>query len=139
LVAGADGRLDVRGRLGEHDERGNDAAPGQPVALVRAELLRLANELVVTERRLEGGLESRIEHHGRRYRGSASRWWTSAAARTPLRRAPSIRPCRRRMLPGERERADGDVFRTIRSNPEATFGFVLDAVGRPAQPGTSTP
>jgi len=43
------------------------------------------------------------------------------------------------MLPGERERADGDVFRTIRSNPEATFGFVLDAVGRPAQPGTSTP
>ena len=93
LVAGADGRLDVRGRLGEHDERGNDAAPRQPVAFVRAELLRLANELVVTERRLEGGLESRIEHHGRRYRGSASRWWTSAAARTPLGRAPSIGPC----------------------------------------------
>ena len=45
----------------------------------------------------------------------------------------------RRVLPGERERADGDVFRTIRSNPAATFGFVLDAVGRPAQPGTSTP
>ena len=49
-VAGAEHGLHVLGRAGEDDELGNRAVPGQPVALVDAELLRLGDDVLGAER-----------------------------------------------------------------------------------------
>ncbi len=43
-------RLDVLGRSGQDDELGDGAVPGQPVALVDAELLRLGDDVRGAER-----------------------------------------------------------------------------------------
>ena len=44
-------RLDVLGRSGKNDELGDSAVPGEPVAFVYAELLRLGDDLGGAERR----------------------------------------------------------------------------------------
>jgi hypothetical protein len=71
-MTGAEDRLHVLGRAGEDDELGNSSVPGESVALVHAELLRLGYDVRFAERRPqlgdEGGgqahaVESRAEPH----------------------------------------------------------------------------
>ena len=50
-VTRAKHRLDVLGRSGKNDELGDGAVPGEPVALVDAELLRLGDDVGGAERR----------------------------------------------------------------------------------------
>ena len=49
-VTRAKHRLDVLGRSGKDDELGDGAVPGEPVALVDAELLRLGDDVGGAER-----------------------------------------------------------------------------------------
>src|SRR6185369_6075720 len=64
LVAGPDHRGDVRGGLGQHDQPGHDLVVGEPVALVRAQLLPVVDHLRGTQFRPEAGRELGQTGHG---------------------------------------------------------------------------
>ena len=55
---------DLLGRLRQDHERGHDAAPGEPVALVGAQLLGLLDHASGPEGVLEAADEIRCQRHG---------------------------------------------------------------------------
>ncbi len=58
-VAGAEDRLHLLRRARKNDELRDRAMPGQPVALVRPELLQLRDDVVAAERTAQLGDEGR--------------------------------------------------------------------------------
>ena len=62
-VARADDRLHLLGRRGQCDELGDRAVPGQPVALVDAELLELRDDVLAPERAPQLLDEGRVDPH----------------------------------------------------------------------------
>ncbi len=62
-VTRANDRLHLFGRPGQRDELGDRSVPGQPVALVHAELLELRDDVLVSERTAQLLDEGRVDPH----------------------------------------------------------------------------
>ena len=90
-MAGADDGLHVLGRAGQDDELRHGPVPGQPVALVDAELLRLGDDVLGPERAPELGHEVVRQGHAASVRRSpAVLSRRGRAARQPARRPSAL-------------------------------------------------
>ena len=100
-VARAEHGLHLLGRAGEDDELGDGAVAGQPVALVRPELLGLRDDVLRAERTLSSGDEVGRERHAATIglppccRSSVPGRSSASGSTTATMRRSRARSCRR--------------------------------------------